>query len=176
LELCIRPCSTSDLETLRQIGMTTFDETFREMNTPETMNLYLQEAFAHSKLLGELQNPFSQFFFLYVDGILAGYVKLNDATAQSDLKDPEALEIERIYVCSNQKRKGLGSYLMQFALQKATEMGKNYAWLGVWEKNPAAISFYRKMGFKEAGRHVFRMGEELQTDLIMRKDLEPSCE
>jgi len=48
-------------------------------------------------------------------------------------------------------------------------MKKKYVWLGVWEKNVDAISFYTKMGFREVGRHSFRMGDELQYDLIMKK-------
>ena len=48
-------------------------------------------------------------------------------------------------------------------------MKKNYVWLSVWEKNTGAISFYKKMGFKKAGRHSFKMGDELQDDLIMKK-------
>jgi len=48
---------------------------------------------------------------------------------------------------------------------------KSYVWLGVWEKNDKAILFYRKNGFYEVGTHFFFMGEEKQTDFIMRKDL-----
>ena len=167
----IRPCQISDLETVRTIGYETYDETFREMNTQETMDKYLEEAFNREKILAELSNPDSHFYFLYVGDVLAGYLKVNAAPAQSDVNDPESLEIERIYVKKAYKGKGLGSYLMNYALNLATEMGKQYAWLGVWEKNSAAIAFYKKMGFEEAGRHYFRMGDELQSDWVMKKTL-----
>jgi len=58
---------------------------------------------------------------------------------------------------------------MHYAIQLAKEMKKNYVWLSVWEKNTDAISFYIKMGFREAGRYSFRMENELQSDLIMKK-------
>jgi ribosomal protein S18 acetylase RimI-like enzyme len=40
-------------------------------------------------------------------------------------------------------------------------------WLGVWEKNPNAIGFYERLGFKKVGTHAFRFGSEMQTDLLM---------
>jgi len=169
MNIHLRPCLLSDLEALQAIGRETYDETFRAMNTPETMDQYLAKAFNREKLLAELSTPSSHFFFLYIDEKLAGYLKLNEAPAQSDLNDPLSLEIERIYVRKVYKGQGLGSYLMNYALQLATQQGKTYAWLGVWEKNSAAIAFYQKMGFEEAGRHFFKMGEEMQSDFVMKK-------
>jgi diamine N-acetyltransferase len=173
MAITIRPCLISDLDALRAIGYETYNDTFRDLNTQETMEKYLKEAFAEQKMLSELNNQDSRFFFLYVDNILAGYLKLNEAPSQSDINDPESLEIERIYVRTGYKGNKLGSTLMDFALQAAIKNGKRYAWLGVWEKNSSAILFYKKLGFEEAGRHTFRMGDELQSDLIMKKALNP---
>jgi ribosomal protein S18 acetylase RimI-like enzyme len=170
MNITIRPCLRSELETLCAIGRETYDDTFREMNTAETMERYLEEAFNAEKMLSEWSNPDSRFYFLYVDADLAGYLKVNDAPAQSDVHDPQSLEIERIYIRKAYKGKGLGTYLMNYALQLALDMGKRYAWLGVWEKNTAAIAFYQKMGFEEMGRHTFKMGDELQSDWIMKKE------
>ena len=171
MEITIRPCRMSDLETLCAIGRETYDETFRSMNTQETMDRYLAEAFDVKKIRSELENENSRFYFLYADGDLAGYLKVNFAPAQSDLNDPDSLEIERVYVKRAYKGKGLGKTLIDFAIRLAQEANKRYAWLGVWEKNEAAIAFYMKMGFEEAGRHSFRMGDELQSDWILKKSL-----
>jgi ribosomal protein S18 acetylase RimI-like enzyme len=171
MKTTIRPCQMSDLETLRTIGYETYDDTFRAMNTAETMDRYLAEAFDRQRLAAELANPHSRFFFLYAEDELAGYLKVNDTPAQSDLHDPESLEIERIYVRKAYKGQGLGRQMMAYALGLAVEMGKRYAWLGVWERNTAAFAFYGKMGFVKAGQHSFRMGDELQTDWIMKKTL-----
>lgn len=171
MKINIRACQDDDLETLQKIGIETYDETFRSLNDPLVMDQYLAEAFNLEKLRDELSNTSSYFYFLYVDDTLAGYLKLNEAPAQSDINDPETLEIERIYVCKAYKGQGLGRYLMDYALDFARSKAKTYAWLGVWEKNAAAIAFYKKMGFVEAGGHSFRMGDELQSDLVMKKSL-----
>ncbi|MFM8321176.1 MAG: N-acetyltransferase family protein [Chloroflexota bacterium] len=175
MNLTIRRCTPDDLETLRSISRETYDDTFRAMNTPETMQAYLEEAFDPHKLLAELTNPHSAFYFLDLDGQLAGYLKLNDAPAQSDLNDPDSLEIERIYIRRAYHGRGLGARLLRFALDQAAVAGKRYAWLGVWERNASAIAFYQKMGFVEFGRHSFRMGEELQSDLVMRCPVPPAA-
>ena len=171
MNIDIRPCSISDLDKLQSIGRETYDETFRTMNSQKTMDTYLQESFNKKKLLAELKNRDCKFYFLYVENDLAGYLKINNVRSRSDVKDNESIEIERIYIKKAYKGKGLGKKLMKYAFQLAIEMKKNYVWLGVWEKNIDAISFYTQMGFCKAGQQLFKMGDELQNDLIMKRIL-----
>ena len=171
MRLSIKKCTADDLEILRQLSIKTYYETFAHLNTPEDMAAYLMDAFNEDKLCRELGDQNSTFFFLYADEKLAGYLKWNEAPSQTDINDRESLEIERIYVSSGFQGAGLGKYLMEKAISIATERGKKYVWLGVWEKNEKAICFYKKNGFYEIGTHAFVMGEDVQTDYIMRKDL-----
>ena len=115
------------------------------------MQAYLDGAFAEDKLRKELADINSEFYFLYCDEHLAGYLKLNEAPSQTDINDENSLEIERIYVSMEFQGTGLGRFLMEQAIAKAVKRGKEYAWLGVWEKNEKAIAFYRKNGFYEIG-------------------------
>lgn len=167
----LRNCTTKDFETLRELSIRTYYETFAHLNTAEDMAAYLEDAFNVEGLTQEFNDPNSSFYFLYADGRLAGYLKLNEAPSQTDINDAESLEIERIYVSSEFQGAGLGRYLMEQAIAIANERNKKYVWLGVWEKNEKAIRFYKKNGFYEIGTHKFVMGEDVQTDYIMRKDL-----
>jgi len=169
MKINIRKCLLNELEMLRIIGRETFDETFRSMNSPETMDRYLEESFGLEKLSQELRNIYCKFYFIYFDRELAGYIKINYAPAQSDINDPDSVELERIYVRKEFKGKGLGTLLMEYVFQHARQNKKAFVWLGVWEKNVNAIKFYEKIGFKEVGQHSFRVGNELQSDLIMEK-------
>lgn len=171
MDLVIRKCTPLDVDELRGIAYKTYDDTFRHLNTPENMQAYLDTAFEHGKLKAELENPGSAFYFLYLDSALVGYLKLNEGPSQTDLKDPDSLEIERIYVISSCQGQGLGKYLIRQALEIAKRKGKRCAWLGVWEKNQKAIDFYRRMGFRVIGTHEFTMGDECQTDYLMQIDL-----
>jgi ribosomal protein S18 acetylase RimI-like enzyme len=135
------------------------------------MKAYLEQAFSTEKLRGELSNSNSVFYFLYTDNKLSGYLKLNEYQAQTDIHDPQSLEIERIYVAKEWQGIGLGTILLNKAIEVANYRDKSYIWLGAWEENPKAILFYRKNGFYVTGRHSFFMGRDEQRDFIMRKDL-----
>jgi diamine N-acetyltransferase len=167
----IRQCAAGDLDALRDISWRTYDQTFRAMNEPAAMDAYLASAFDSERLRMELANPDSAFYFLYVDGELAGYLKVNRAGAQTDLNDPDSLELERIYVDQPFQGRGLGRVLIEKGMEIGRQGGKTSVWLGVWERNARAIRFYEKAGFRKAGTHAFVMGDERQTDFIMRKDL-----
>ncbi len=167
----IKRCTVGDLQALQKISYETYDETFRPYNTPENMQAYLDEAFDFDKLRGELLNPESQFYMLYVDDEPAGYMKLNEQGAQSEINDPESLELERIYVASAFYGKRLGVMLMDKAIEIAVQSHMKYIWLGVWEGNHKALQFYERNGFYRISEHIFLMGDDPQTDYILRKDL-----
>lgn len=171
MKLTMRECKIEDLSLLHDVSCQTYKDTFELYNTETNMKAYLEQAYNIEKLCGELSNSNSAFYFIYADEKLAGYLKLNEFKAQTDINDPQALEIERIYVTKEFQGKGLGSILINKALDIAITKVRSYIWLGVWENNKKAISFYEKNGFYRIGEHSFYMGDDEQTDFIMRKDL-----
>ena len=171
MKLTFRKLTKEDVLTLREFSIKTYYDTFMNGNSEHVMQAYLDEAFAAEKLTEELQNPDSTFRFLYADGTLAGYLKVNRAPSQTDLNDPASLELERIYAAKKFQGKGIGQALMNKAVEIANGYNKKYIWLGVWEKNERALAFYRKNGFVKIGEHAFYMGDDCQTDFVMSKDL-----
>lgn len=171
MSLILRECTLKEFDMFRELSIRTYYETFANLNTPEDMRIYLEDAFNVERLIKEFNDSSSSFFLLYADDSLVGYLKLNEAPSQTDINDPDALEIERIYVSSKFQGHGLGRYLMEHAISIANERNKKYLWLGVWEKNVKAIHFYKQHGFYEIGTHTFVMGEDVQSDYIMRKNL-----
>ncbi|MGM0837996.1 MAG: GNAT family N-acetyltransferase [Bacillota bacterium] len=167
----IEKCNREDLQILQEISIETFNDTFKGQNSPENMKNYLESAFNSKQLKNELDNSFSEFFFVYYNNEVAGYLKVNTNDAQSEEMGDESLEIERIYIKNQFQKHGLGKYLLNQAMDMAREQNKKEMWLGVWEKNETAIAFYKKMGFVQTGAHSFYMGDEEQTDFIMTKTL-----
>ncbi|NEN83746.1 GNAT family N-acetyltransferase [Paenibacillus elgii] len=171
MTITIKKCTLEDVRKLQEISYETFNETFKDQNSPENMNAYLERAFTLNQLEKELSNSSSQFFFVYVDHEVAGYLKVNVNDAQSEEMGDESLEIERIHIKKNFQKHGLGKYLLNQAIEIAMECNKKQIWLGVWERNENAIAFYEKMGFVQTGAHSFYMGDEEQIDFIMTKTL-----
>ncbi len=162
----------TDIEQLQIIGRQTFRETFANGNTEENMQKYLEEGFSIEKLTAELSDKNSEFYFATNDNKVIGYLKLNFGKAQTELIDHKELEIERIYVIKEFHGKQVGQILYNIALKIARKSKADYLWLGVWEENPRAINFYRKNGFVEFDKHIFKLGDAVQTDIMMRLKLD----
>ena len=169
--ILIRKVVAQDVDKLQHIGRLTFSETFGNVNSEENMSQYLEEGFSTEKLLSELSDENSAFYFVETDGEIIGYLKLNFGASQTELKDSKALEIERIYVVKEFHGHKVGQLLYDKAIEVSKEKGVHYVWLGVWEENPRAISFYKKNGFVEFDKHIFRLGDDEQTDIMMRLEL-----
>lgn len=168
MELVIRKINIDHLTQLQKIGKTTFAETFTEHNTKEDLDKYLEESFSNEKLSSELNNLYSSFYFAEIEDNVVGYLKINFGASQTELKDNEALEIERIYVLQAFHGKKLGQALYEKAIAIAKEMKVKYVWLGVWEQNHRALQFYKKNGFVPFDTHIFKLGNDEQTDIMMK--------
>ena len=168
LNIKIEQINHSHIAALQQIGRQTFSETFAESNTAENMAKYLEEAYSHEKLSAELNNLNSFFYFAMLDAKVIGYLKINMGLSQTELKANDALEIERIYVLKDFHGKKVGQLLFDKAIAIAKQQHLAYVWLGVWEENKRALQFYTKNGFVEFDQHVFVLGDEAQTDIMMK--------
>jgi ribosomal protein S18 acetylase RimI-like enzyme len=167
----IRKVSLKDIEKLREIGKLTFAETFSSDNSEENMTEYLEKGFSTEKLNAELTDKNAEFYFAELDGKVIGYLKVNVGQSQTEIKIKNALEIERIYVLKEFHGKMVGQLLYEKALELAKEKKVEYVWLGVWEQNPRAIRFYKKNGFVEFDKHIFKLGNDEQTDIMMKLKL-----
>lgn len=167
----IKEISLNDINQLQKIGRQTFQETFSESNSEENMKNYLEEGFSSEKLTKELTNKDSQFYFATLENEVIGYLKVNFGESQTELKGEKSLEIERIYVSKEFHGKKVGQLLYEKAIQVAKDKNVDYVWLGVWEENLRAISFYTKNGFIEFDKHIFKLGNDEQTDIMMKLKL-----
>jgi ribosomal protein S18 acetylase RimI-like enzyme len=171
MNIDIKEVSIYDILALQKIGIQTFSETFSASNSEENMANYLKEGFSIEKLTGEINNEYSKFFFALDQERVIGYLKLNFGESQTELKDSKALEIERIYVLNDYHGKKVGQLLYDKAIQVAAQMQVDYVWLGVWEENQRAFNFYKKNGFVEFDKHIFKLGDDEQTDIMMKLQL-----
>ena len=171
MHLRLEECSIASLDDLAQISRATFVAAFEKQNNPEDFKAYVDMAFATETLRNELLNKDSFFYFVYSSDDLAGYFKLNQNQAQTDLKRPESIELERIYVLEGFQGQKIGQWMLKEIMTLAYALKKEFLWLGVWEKNERAISFYENNGFSKFGRHPYYIGKDKQMDWMMRFDL-----
>lgn len=171
MDYTIKPITTSDVEKLQKVSRETFKATFDPYTAPNDMVRFLEEDYETVKLVKEIENPNSRFYFLMVQNEIAGYLKINVGDAQTEHLRENALEVERIYLRSSFQHRGLGNVLLDFAEKTAREEGKDYIWLGVYEKNVPAQHFYKRHGFSKVSQHTFQVGSDPQTDWLLVKKL-----
>jgi ribosomal protein S18 acetylase RimI-like enzyme len=173
MEYYLKRCTLEDVIQLREILITTFHDAFASMNNQEDLEAFYQSAYSLKPLSEELKNPLSSCYFaMSKEGNKPiGFIKINFYGAQSEPDHEGSLELERYYVLPAFQGKGVGSMLLNKTFDIARENNLNYLWLGVWEKNKSAIKIYKKRGFRQFGSHDFYVGNDRQTDILMKINL-----
>ena len=169
--ISILTAEASDAEKIARISIVTFTETFADTNSKEDMDLYLSKEMNVEKIRCELQDPDSTFFLAWDGTELAGFAKVNSDVKADAPECDNPLEIERLYVLQEYQGKKVGAALMNHCLAFAHRNHHSTVWLGVWENNTKAIAFYKKWGYEPFGTHIFRLGTDDQTDILMKKEL-----
>lgn len=167
----ITKVNLDQLDQLQKIGKATFTETFSAANTEENMKEYLDSGFSATKLKADLTDKNSQIYFALLENSVIGYLKINFGPPQTEIMNEKTMEIERIYVLKEFYGKKVGQVLYIKAIEIAQQREVEYVWLGVWEENQRAIQFYRKNGFIEFDKHIFKLGNDEQIDIMMKLPL-----
>ena len=175
-EINITRATINDAELISHLSKITFEDTFTGTCTDEDMQSFVENCFSPSATLHDLKDDDDLYFIAWHNNVAAGYMRLKENYDDYPaIKKYKALELKRIYVLKEYHSKKIGAALMAYALQLAAEKKYEVLWLGVWEHNYKAQSFYKKWGFTDTGdSHPFPIGNTPQTDNWMIKFIEKS--
>ncbi len=171
MNILIRTGTKDDANLIADISRKTFSETFGYLNTKENMEKFLTEQFSFESLVNEVSEPGNSYLLAFDNKVPVGYARLHEGVKHTEFGKSDSLEIARIYVINSAIGTGVGAALMRKCIFIAKELKKEIIWLGVWEKNIRAISFYTKWGFEKFGEHPFILGDDMQNDWLMKKQL-----
>jgi ribosomal protein S18 acetylase RimI-like enzyme len=169
--LVLKYAGTDDSELIADLSRQTFYETFAAHNTKENMDMFMSGQFKKEDLMAEVGAPGNIFLLAYDGTEPVGYARLREHNNPPEMAGIDTMEIARIYAVSHILGKGIGKALMQECIHVALAKKKQAIWLGVWEKNQRAIDFYIRWGFEKFATHVFMLGNDAQTDWLMKKTL-----
>ena len=172
-QLNIRQATVDDAKLLTDLAYTTFWDAFAHhpKNAPDDLNHYMRQAFNVEQIATELSDDKNIFLIAELDGDAAGYSKIIVDNIEPGITAERPVELSRLYSHQKHLGQGVGQSLMDACFERAREEGRDVMWLGVWEYNPRAQRFYEKNGFRVVGSHVFQLGEDPQTDLLMQREL-----
>lgn len=175
MTITIRKADERDAALLAELGRQAFTDAFESANTPENFAAYIANAFSEQKQAAELAHPGSTFLIAEMENPQTsetepvGYARLLGGSRETCITGENPIELVRIYALGAYTGHGIGSALMQAALEAARGGGYDVIWLGVWQENPRAVAFYERWGFQKVGTHVFQLGDDPQTDWIMQR-------
>jgi ribosomal protein S18 acetylase RimI-like enzyme len=167
-EIQIVKAEAKDAALIASISRETFYDTYAADNTAANMAKFLTEQFSKAMLMEEVVTSGNHFFLAYLDGAIAGYLKLKEEIHPA-LQDASAIEISRIYVYQSFIGKSVGNALMQTAVDFARSQNKHWIWLIAWKENKRALAFYQKKGFEIFAESEFILGDDLQNDWVLKK-------
>jgi ribosomal protein S18 acetylase RimI-like enzyme len=167
--MIIRRAESSDLIALVNSARFFFDSAFSADNNPVVMQDYMNTAFTIDRFKQEFEEPDSVFFISEEQNRILGYARLRRNPESDHLLSGSTIELQRFYLDPSAQGTGLADKLMMVCLDFAE--GLDWMWLGVWEKNPRALKFYARYGFKIISEHTFMMGNEAQADWLMCRRL-----
>lgn len=165
----VRRAVPADAELLADLAARTFRDTFAADNRPEDMAAHLARSYGPAQQLAEITST-DVVTLLAVCGEPVAFAQLRRGTPPTCVTSPRPVELWRFYVDRAWHGRGIAGRLMRAAFEEAAAAEATAVWLGVWERNQRAITFYRKSGFVDVGAHEFHLGADVQTDRIMVRD------
>ncbi len=171
----IRRAEPADAPALADFAARMFADTFGPYNRPEDMVAHLADRFGVRQQAGEIADPKILTFLveapMEAGDRLIGYTQIRRVPPPDCVTGEEPVELGRFYVDRPWQGRGLAQRLMRVVWEAAQGLNGRTLWLGVWERNPRAIAFYEKCGFRDVGSQDFLLGADLQTDRVMAADL-----
>jgi ribosomal protein S18 acetylase RimI-like enzyme len=170
--LTIRRATAADAGPLAELALRSFLEAFAAQNQPEDVAAYTSRVYGPAQQAAEIADPDIVTLVGEVEGRMAAYAQLRWIPPGPGVDGPEPVEIMRFYLDAPWHGSGLAQRMMDAVLRTAREEGARTAWLAVWERNPRAMAFYAKYGFRVVGEQDFQLGSERQNDFVMTRPLD----
>lgn len=168
----IRLALPIDAASLAALAEKTFRESLGGLNSKADMELHCRTHFGEAIQAGEISAPAHATLLVESEGMQAGFAQLRWGRAPECVIGESPGEIARFYLLRDFHGSGVASKLMQACLDTLGQQGCKIVWLGVWQKNPRAIAFYRRHGFVEVGEQIFVLGNDRQRDFVLARPID----
>ncbi|KAI6251157.1 hypothetical protein HI914_00181 [Erysiphe necator] len=176
-DIKIRHAELKDVESICEMLRNTFTTTFGHTIPAEDLKIFLEDTYNSHVISAEIVDPATTSLVAedptQPENII-GLAQLLRGTSQEEpcMKEiDKAVEIHRIYVDTNFHKRGVGTRFMNELEQIAKDESFPVVWLGVDEYHPYAQDFYIGRGYKRVGRKPFKMGNCIQYDWVVMKQL-----
>lgn len=164
----VRALGPDDATAFSVFAERVFRETYAEEYTPADIDAYATETFGPDRQRAEIAERGARVLVIEDErnGLL-GFAHLRHTPVPDALAGRFALEIARFYIDRPWHGTGLARVLMSACIAEARSRGADALWLLVYQRNPRAIAFYEKSGFRRSGTQPFKLGRRVDQDWVM---------
>jgi ribosomal protein S18 acetylase RimI-like enzyme len=167
--ITIRELTRRDIPQLQELAVRIYRDTFTHQHTASNMEAFLRKDYSTESFEHEFAEPGSKYYFACDGNTPAGYLRLRYNNEAEGHLGKNTMELHRLYIDVSYQGRNIGNQFMEFAIDQARQQKVDWLWLGVWEHNPKAQRFYQRWGFERFAEHIFQMGDEAQTDWLLKK-------
>lgn len=172
-DLIIVRGQAEDAAELAEFAARTFEETFSPDNNPEDLQTHLSTNYGVERQSAELTDPNVTTILARSGGALIAYAQVRRSAPPPCVTHASPIELHRFYLDRKAHGTGLASSLMLEVHRAVSEFGGRHVWLGVWERNPRAIAFYKKAKFVDVGSQFYMVGPDKQLDRVLVAKVQP---
>lgn len=162
-----------DEEILHDVAAATFRLACPPGTTEENIRRFIETSLSVEAFAGYLASDRHRLFVARLDGDVVGYAVAVlppvDPTIAPLLRQPDSLELSKIYVLESAHGSGVADALMDSVVEVATSESLPSIWLGVNQANERANRFYRRHGFEVVGEREFQVGDRMEQDFVRER-------
>jgi ribosomal protein S18 acetylase RimI-like enzyme len=163
----LRFAAPADAAALADLGARSFVAKFGYMYTPEDLENFLAESHSEAKAAREIADPAMQVLLAEEEGRLLGFCKLVLACGWPDhARGRKVIELKQLYTDPETTGRGIGSALMDRAMEIAREQEADEVQLSVWSGNEGAQKFYARYGFGKVADIYFMVGDQRDDEFL----------
>lgn len=129
---------------------------------------YVLSEFTAEKVASKINSTSYQYIISETEGNLTGLVSL-DLSGTCPITSKLIPELDRLYIQEPFTGLGLGSKLLDAAMEACKESGHDKLWLTVYHKNTRALAFYKRHNFKKVGDTNFVLNNEPHLNFVLSK-------
>jgi diamine N-acetyltransferase len=168
----IRRATAADAGPLAEFGARSFRDAYAAANDPADLALHLERTYGPELQAREIANPAATCLVAVAGEAIVGYALLHRGPAHAAVAGRAPCELRHFDVDQTWHGRGVAPALLAAARAAARRAGAGTLWLTAWERNPRALGFYAKMGFRDVGAGTFVLGASHQTDRVLALDLD----
>lgn len=169
----LRDARHADLPLLVELAGVAFYEAYIEFDDADEIREYVEKNFTPDYFAEAIRDARTRLEVLADSARLHGYLLLRDCAGPAFVGGNRPLELARLYLRGDQKGRGYGRRLIERVFAVAEQGRFDCIWLQVYDRNVAAMNFYRRFGFEERGLLDFMFAGRIYKDPVMVARVSP---